>query len=180
MSASRLSARKPFALTAFLLLLAAIPFAANATDAPQEVHGHSDAFAANGVAIAWGVRRGATDETTAIVLRVVADPARYTRLAVDGVDPFTRQRQVVVAERTVAGAFDVRMPRPHFADFPRTELRFYAVGEKPGAPASTNPGLVVFYLGVPDTTPEFANDPGLDAYLTDRIGGLARSGSKAP
>lgn len=163
-----------------MLLFWAIPLAANAADAPQEVHGDSDAFAANGVAIAWGVRRGATEETTTIVLRVVADPALYSRLAVDAVDPFTRQRQVIVAERALNGALDVRMPRAHFADYPRSELRFYAAGGGSGAQLSAVPGLVVFYVGVPDTTPEFVNDAGLDAYLSDRMGRLARSGSKAP
>ena len=69
------------------------------------------------------------------------------------------------------------MPRAHFAEFPRTELRFYAAG---AAPAPGPPRLVVFYLGVPDTTPEFANDASLDAYLADRIARLSTGGSKTP
>ena len=41
--------------------------------------------------------------------------------------------------------------------------------------------LVVFYLGVPDTTPEFATEAALDGYLADRIARLRASpGSKAP
>ena len=43
------------------------------------------------------------------------------------------------------------------------------------------PIMVVFYLGVPDTTPEFADAAKLDAYLADRIGRVReRMGSKAP
>lgn len=177
MNANRLSLRAFQALLAGMLALSAHPYAAIAADALQELHGHSDAFGGNGVAIAWGVLRGATEETTTIVLRVAADPALFTRVAADGVDPFTQRRQVIVAERPLAGLVDVRMPRAHFADFPRTELRFYAAG---ASPASAAPRLVVFYLGVPDTTPEFANDARLDAYLTDRIARLRSGGSKPP
>jgi hypothetical protein len=65
-----------------------------------------------------------------------------------------------------AGIVNLRMPRAHFAAFPRTELRFYAPTSSPAAPAES---LLVFYLGVPDTTPEFADEAKLDAYLRERI-----------
>ena len=136
-------------------------------------------FAASGVAIAWGVLRGATEETTTIMVRVAADPAVFARIAVDGVDPFTQKRQVVVAERSLAGLVDVRMPRAHFADFPRTELRFQAKASA-AASAPAPSGLLVFYLGVPDTTPEFTSGASLEAHLTDRIARLKSGGSKAP
>ena len=60
----------------------------------------------------------------------------------------------------------MRVSRADFADFPRTELRFY--GSAAQADAGV-PSLVVFYLGVPDTTPEFATEANLNAYLVDRI-----------
>ena len=147
-----------------------------AADAPAELHGHSDSFAGGGVAIAWGVLRGASEDSTAIVLRVAADPVAYSKLAADGVDPFTQRRQPVLAERPLAAQVDVRMPRAHFADFPRTELRFYAAGPS----ASSAPALTVFYLGVPDTTPEFTSEANLDASLAERIGRLRATRSKTP
>ena len=117
------------------------------------------------------------EETTMIVLRVVADPALYARIAADGVDPFSRRRQAVVADRPLTGMVELRLPRAHFADFPRTELRLYAGGASAAAAA---PRLIVFYLGVPDTTPEFANEATLAAYLADRSARLAAGGSKSP
>jgi hypothetical protein len=53
-------------------------------------------------------------------------------------------------------------------------LRFQAAMS--AAPSDT-PGVVVYFLGVPDTTPEFASQPALDASLTDRI---ARARSAPP
>jgi hypothetical protein len=136
---------------------------AQGADAPREVHGAADAYAEPGIALAWGVRRGADEASTRVTLRIVADPARYPRLAVVGRDPFTQAEHVVQAARSTAGLPDLVIPRAQFADFPRTELRFFAPG---GAEA---PIVVVYYLGVPDTTPEFAAGAALDRYLGERI-----------
>lgn len=153
------------------LLVLACPCDALAADLPNAVHGHSDLFAAQGVVIAWGVLRGGTEQETTIVVRVLADASRYAQIAVDGVDPFTQQRRSLVALRPLAGSFEVRTPRAHFADFPRTEFGFHATGSAPAAAQAT---LLVFYLGVPDTTPEFTNQAGLDAYLADRVSRASR------
>lgn len=138
----------------------------------------ADAFAAAGVAIAWGVVRGASETATVVAIRVVTDTALYPWVAVTGSDPFTQGQHPLLQPMSSASVINVRSPRAHFADFPRTELRFY------GSAADTQSGvpkLVVFYLGVPDTTPEFATEDKLDAYLTDRIARLRRdSGSKKP
>ena len=126
----------------------------------QEVHGASDAFAGNGVAIVWGVLRGATEETTIVTLRVAADARRYSHLEVAGVDPFTRT-MAVRFPRTAIGAFlDVRLPRAGFADHPRTELRF-----------SGAESLLIYYLSIPDTVPEFPTAAALDAHLAGRLKG---------
>ncbi len=71
------------------------------------------------------------------------------------------------------GVAELRVARTHFADFPRTELSFFDASA-PAPPAS----LVVYYLGVPDTTPEFANEAALAAYLDDRIAKLQDGGIK--
>ena len=150
---------------------------AGAAEAPREVHGMADGFAEAGVAIAWGVVRGAS-ETATVAIRVVTDTALYPWVAVEGSDPFTQRQHPLLRPMSSAGLIDVRSPRAHFADFPRTELRFY---DSAADAQSGMPKLVVFYLGVPDTTPEFATEDKLDAYLTDRIARLrGDGGSKTP
>ena len=65
----------------------------------------------------------------------------------------------------------------HSADFPRTELRLWQGGPAPnGAP----PALVVYYLGVPDTTPEVALAADLDRSLSARIARARDPANKAP
>jgi hypothetical protein len=126
-----------------------------------EVHGASDTFAADGVAIAWGILRSANEEGTLVVVRVAADAKRYSRIEVAGVDPFTRETKIRLPASALAGSLDLRLPRSGFTDHPRTELRFSGA-----AP------LVVYYLGIPDTTPEFTSAAALEAHLAARVARL--------
>ena len=53
-------------------------------------------------------------------------PRRTRGIAVVGIDPFTQARAAMLPPTPTAGSIDVRVPRAHFADFPRTEFRLYA------------------------------------------------------
>lgn len=145
---------KPATVAGFCLALCA------AFAHAQDVHGASDVFAGNGVAIVWGVLRGTTEESTIVTLRVVADARRYSHLEVAGIDPFTRVATVRFARTALGPALEVRLPRAGFADYPRTELRF-----------SGAESLLVYYLSIPDTVPEFATAAALDAHLAGRLKG---------
>lgn len=141
------------------LLLAA--HAAYTADAPREMHGSADAFAVPGMALAWGVLRGADDARTVVVVRIVVDPTLYGDVTATGSDPFSTQKDAMPAVPKGGGVVDVRVPRAHFAAFPRTDLQFRA--------QAPNAALRVYYLGVPDTTPEFNDEGKLDAYLRERL-----------
>ena len=144
---------------------------------PREVHGSSDAFAAPGIALAWGVLRGANEASTVVVLRVSVDTQRYPSLAVVGIDPFTKAERSVLAMPTGGGLINVRILRAQFADFPRTELRLFASAE---AAQRGEPALLVVYHGVPDTTPEFNDAAKLEAHLATRVAAARASGGKSP
>ena len=134
--------------------------------APVLLHGASDAFAAPGVTIVWGVLRGATEDAALVVVRIAVDAAVFTHVAVDGVDPFTQQRQPLLAGRPVADMIELRTPRPRHAELPRSEVQLFRSAD---ALRTGSPALVVYYLSIPDTTPEFATAAALGAYLDGRI-----------
>lgn len=149
---------------------------AGAAGPAREVHGVADTFAAPGVALAWGVLRdpGGGDAAT-VVVRLVTDAQAYPAAAAVGVDPFSSGRESRLAGAAVGKGIDVRVPRSRFADFPRTEFLFY---DSAAALVSQAPRLVVFYLGVPDTTPEFATEAALAAHLAERISRLGDAWSR--
>ena len=141
-----------------LLALLALPLLAQA----EAVHGADSIFASPGIGIVWGVLRAPTEEQTLVVVRVSNPLARFAYLRVGGVDPFTGQRSAVVEGVPLEARADVRSPRAGFADFPRREFYLYATEADWRA---RKPALTVYYLGVPDTTPEFTSEAALDAYL---------------
>ena len=142
-----------------------------AAGAGPEVHGESNVFAAPGVTVAWGVLRAPVEDDTQVVIRVAVTGAAYGWVRVDAVDPFGGGRRVVAPGGAVGGGVDVRGPRASFAEFPRREIRLYRTAQ---AWRGDDPALTIYYLGVPDTTPEFAAEPALASYLAEAIARAAR------
>ena len=145
-------------------LCAAIALSSAALSA--ELHGQTDVFAAPGASLAWGILRGPDEARTCVVVRVLTDPV-IRSVTVTGRDPFTKEERILVRAAPIGGRLDVRIPRASFADFPRTDWQFFA--------AEKEPRLHVFYLGVPDTTPEFADESRLEAYLKERLSSQVRA-----
>lgn len=151
---------------------------AGAADGPREAHGSADAYSAPGVALAWAVLRGATEADARVIIRVAVEGNAFGALAAVGIDPFTQREHPLLPATKLADGIDVRVPRTHFSDFPRTELRLF--GSANPAPDDA-PVLIVFFLGVPDTAPEFPSAAALESYLVARIAQARTSaGSKRP
>jgi hypothetical protein len=89
----------------------------------------------------------------------------YAQVEVVGRDPFTQDHVTLFPVTEVAGPFDVKIPRTRFADHPRTEIRLWLRDR--GPPAA--PALVIYFAGVPDTTPEVARPDELARSLGARI-----------
>ena len=154
---TRSGSRLPAPLVAALWLLASA-----ASGQEGQIHGADSVFTSPGITIVWAVLRDEVEDRSVVVVRIAGMAGRYRYLRVEGVDPFTGRRAPVVDIR-LAEATDVRSLRRSFADLPRREIHFYATEEdwRAGRPA-----LTVYYLGVPDTTPEFASEASLSAYLS--------------
>lgn len=140
---------------------------ATASAQPRQVHGSGDAFEAPGVRLAWAVERGTNDATTQVVIGLALDGDTYAAAALVSVDPFVGTRQPAIDAVARGARLELRIPRERFADFPRTELNLYRNARDREVDAVA---LVVYYVGVPDTTPEFADPGELDRYLAQRLG----------
>ena len=144
-----------------LLLAAQLPLAAG-----PEVHGERDIFTAPGVVLVWAVLRAPVDEETQVVIRVVLTERTYAYVRVYGVDPFSGDRRVMTPGGHVAGMVHVMTARRTFADHPRREIRLYRTEAEWKADA---PVLTIYYLGVPDTTPEFSSEAALATYFAEAV-----------
>ena len=163
---------------AALIVLASLTGASVfAADPPREIHGMGDAYAGEGVALAWAVLRGADEVATLVVVRIAANRDRYPLVGAMSRNPFSQATKPLLGAIRSAEDVELRVPRAQFSDLPRTEFRFYGSAS---AAQADEPRLVVYYLGVPDTTPEFATEANLEAYLADRMSRLRAAGSRAP
>jgi len=154
-----------------VLVLLMMPTLALGQD--PEIHGENSVFAGHGVAIAWGVLKGATEEQTQVILRIVSTDTSFAAVRIEGVDPFTQNRQVIIDGQPLRERLDVRTPRGTFADFPRREIRLYRTDADWQA---HKPGVTIFYLGLPDTTPEFTSEAALFTYLDDALAKVQGAG----
>lgn len=150
--------RAPIEALALVGLLAGAALA----QAPQTVHGENSEFRSPTLKLVWGVLRGPSEDTTQVVIRVTNVTGAYHGLRVDGVDPFTKDRVTQVPLRPLGREADVAIPRVRFAAHPSTEIVLFRTEEDARA---NRPALVVYYLGVPDTAPEFADRAKLEAHL---------------
>jgi len=132
----------------------------------HEVHGENSVFAGEGIAIAWGILKAAVEDQSQVILRIVPLGQPFAAVRIEAVDPFTTKRDVVLDGQPLRDRLDIRSPRGSFADFPRREIHLYRTAADWQA---RRPTATVYYLGVPDTTPEFISEAGLFAYLYDAL-----------
>lgn len=166
---------------ALLILGVALTIALGSVPSPGlgqglEIHGENSSFVGNGVAMVWGVLRGARDEDTQAVLRIAPAGGSYVAVSVDGVDPFSQRRQELLGMRPMANPLDIPTPRATFADLPRRELHFYTASDQ----AARRPSLTVYFMGLPDTTPEFASEAALRHYLEETLATLLTAKGRTP
>ena len=148
-----------------LALLLTMPAYGTAVSAQEKVHGANSLFVAPTVKVGWVVQKGASEETTLVVLRVVNSAGQYRQVRLDGVDPFSHKRTVLVSAQALGESVDLAVPRSGFAEFPSCEIHLYRSAAVPDA----EPNLTIYYLGVPDTTPEFASAREAQAYLAKAL-----------
>jgi hypothetical protein len=151
-------------LAALLLMAVAVA----PVRAQEVVHGADSLFVTPAVKIAWAVQKGATDEATAVVIRIVNNAGAYRHVRLDAVDPFSKSRKVLIPAKPLGEHIDLSVPRAGFAEFPSCEIQLYRRAEAPFADQA--PNLTVYYLGVPDTTPEFPTPQAMEAYFAKMLG----------
>lgn len=142
----------------------AIPLVASAW-AQEVVHGADSQFSRPDLKLGWAVDRGASEDKATVVIRLLNVAGAFKAVRVDGVDPFTKDRIVLVEVRPLTASADLSILRSKFADYPSAEIHLFTSED---ATLANKPALTVFYLGVPDTTPELPTADGVRAYL-DRM-----------
>ncbi len=153
------------------LLLSVVIIATSATSAtkafaqkPHEsLHGAHEVFISPDAAIVWAVQKAPTGDKATVWLRIVNTANKFSHISIDGIDPFSKKRVRVAAGQALQAEARIESDRDSFSDLPSREVHFYRSEEDLRA---EKPALTVYYLGVPDQTPEFSSRAALDSYLS--------------
>lgn len=138
--------------------------------AAEQVHGESSEYAGRGVALAWAILKAPVEDQSQVVVRLARlDPA-LGGVSLEGVDPFSGERRELLPRTPLPERFETRSPRGGFAELTRREFHFYPAAAGPAGP----PSLTIYFLGVPDTAPEFLAEAALTAYLDQTLARLIR------
>ena len=130
-----------------------------------EFHGADSTFQTEGLVLMWAVLRATDEESTQVVLDIVkTSPAaeRYRFYSVVVADPFTGEKQIEVEAAALEEKNRVLRARPDFQIFSNRRILFFT---DESSAALGQPEITVFYQGVPDTSPEFAEIDLLESYF---------------
>jgi len=128
----------------------------------EVLHGADGIFVVPEAAIVWAVLKQPAGDKAAVWLRIINSTRKFSHVAIDGVDPFRKKRERVTVGVKLESEVRLETDRDTFSDLPSREIHFY----RTQADLRDNkPTLTVYYLGVPDTTPEFSTRAALDEYF---------------
>ena len=135
---------------------------ANAQVGEESLHGADSIFVVPDAAIVWAVLKDFSGDKATVWLRVVNRTRKFSYVAIDGVDPFSKKRERVASGIKLEAEAHLSSDRDTFSDLPSREVHLYRTEADL---RGNKPALTVYYLGVPDTTPEFSTRAAMDDYL---------------
>ncbi|MCP4404821.1 MAG: hypothetical protein GY801_46915 [bacterium] len=135
----------------------------------KEYHGADSVFQAEGIAIFWGILKGSDDESSLVHINIIVtdDKAeKFAKFSVLAVDPFSKEEKWVSEGREFQQKNLLTLNRASFRDMMERRFFFYASEENY---KDKKPDMLVYYLSIPDTAPEFLEERELEEYFKDAI-----------
>ena len=137
-----------------------------------EYHGADSVFKVKDVAVVWAILKGSDDAHSTVVIRIeslsAGQPA-YQSFSVSAVHPFSGIEKWLIRNETFGEKNLVRSSRASFRDMPGRRILLYKTAD-----ASQKPDMVIYYMSIPDTAPEFLNSEQLDNYLDATVARLKK------
>jgi len=131
----------------------------------REYHGADSIFEKEGIIMLWAILKGSTEENSWVYIKIIQTgegPASFQLFGVEAVDPFSNQKEWVVKGEAFKKENMVKSIRASFREKTARRVLFY---EKTEDLLKENPAMIVYYLGVPDTSPEFMTEREIENYF---------------
>jgi hypothetical protein len=132
-----------------------------------EFHGADSVFKREGIMILWAILKGPTEESSWVYIKIVNSGKNpFQIFSVEAVDPFTKEKEWVIKRKKLEKENLLRSNRTSFRDKTARRILFYRSTE---AFEKENPDMAVYYLGVPDTSPEVLSEKEMEDYFEKAI-----------
>lgn len=131
----------------------------------REYHGADSLFEKEGIAILWAILKGSTEENSWVYIKIIQTgqgPVSFQFFGVEAVDPFSNQKEWVVRGEPLKKENITKSIRATFREKTARRVLFYKKAEDL---SNENPAMIVYYLGVPDTSPEFMTERDIENYF---------------
>jgi hypothetical protein len=135
----------------------------------QQYHGADSVFQAEGTAIFWAILKGSDDESSLVYIRIIViddDVDPFAKFSVLAVDPFSKDEQWVIEGKEFHKENVLTFNRASFRDMMERRFFFYTTDENY---QDTKPDMLVYYLSIPDTAPEFLEESEIEDYFKDAV-----------
>jgi hypothetical protein len=128
-----------------------------------EFHGADSVFEREGITILWAILKGPTEENSWVYIKIInSGKSPFRIFSVEAVDPFLKEKEWVVKGKKLEKENLLRSNRTSFRDKTARRIFFYRSSE---AFEKENPDIAVYYLGVPDTSPEVLSEKEIEGYF---------------
>jgi hypothetical protein len=152
-------------LVSVILITLAVPFAFG----QQEYHGADSVFRMEGITILWAILKGPDEDRSWVQLKIVYPEEgnfRYQLFSVEAVDPFTGKKEWVVKGEKLGKENVVKSFRVSFRDMTGRRILFYRDSKEL---QDNRPPMTIFYMGIPDTSPELLTEKQVEDYFSKAL-----------
>jgi len=154
---------KRFFLTLIWIAVIFVAWEALPALGQREFHGADSIFEKEGITILWAILKGPTEESSWVHIKIINSGKNPFRIfSVEAVDPFSKEKEWVVKGKELKRENSVKSIRSSFRDKTSRRILFYRSKQ---AFEKDNSDMAVYYLGVPDTSPEVLSEKEMKDYF---------------
>jgi hypothetical protein len=156
---------KRFLLTLIWIAVILVVWEISPALGQREFHGADSVFEKDGITILWAILKGPTEESSWVHIKIICSEesvSRFQFFSMEAEDPFSKAKEWLVRGVILEKENLVKNPRSSFNDKTSRRIIFYRNREDF---LREKPMMTVFYLSVPDTSPEILLEKEMDNYF---------------
>jgi len=136
---------------------------------PNKYHGADSVFKAKGISIFWAILKGSEESNSWVYVKIINQEDNlnpFHIFSLIATDPFSDSEEWIIKGEKLKKENIIKLNREVFKEMMGRTFFFYQSEEIEDF-QNEIPNMIVYYLSVPDTAPEFLNLEKLEAYFKD-------------